>query len=112
MPARPAGPRSCWSRPGRSSSCWGPGGPAGKQAEQPHGENFALAGHSQRVTEGGGYRARGARGMPVGKLAPPTPRSEGDPVYRPRNAFESADTVNRVVALLVRFPELHSIRSN
>ena len=35
-----------------------------------------------------------------------------DPVYRPRNAFESADTVNRVVALLVRFPELHSIRSN
>ena len=33
-------------------------------------------------------------------------------MYRPRNAFESADTVNRVVALLVRFPELHSIRSN
>jgi hypothetical protein len=33
-------------------------------------------------------------------------------VYRPRNAFESADTVNRVVALLIRFPELHSIRSN
>jgi hypothetical protein len=33
-------------------------------------------------------------------------------VYRPRTAFESADTVNRVVALLVRFPELHSIRSN
>lgn len=33
-------------------------------------------------------------------------------VYRPRNAFESSDTVNRVVALLVRFPELHSIRSN
>jgi hypothetical protein len=33
-------------------------------------------------------------------------------VYRPRNAFQSADTVNRVVALLVRFPELHSIRSN
>lgn len=31
---------------------------------------------------------------------------------RPRTAFESADTVNRVVALLVRFPELHSIRSN
>ncbi|MBV8298304.1 MAG: hypothetical protein JO083_01910 [Candidatus Eremiobacteraeota bacterium] len=28
------------------------------------------------------------------------------------SAFESADTVNRVVALLVRFPELHSIRSN
>jgi hypothetical protein len=26
--------------------------------------------------------------------------------------FESADTVNRVVALLVRFPELHSVRSN
>ncbi len=33
-------------------------------------------------------------------------------MYRPRNAFESADTVNRVVALLVRFPEIHSIRSN
>jgi hypothetical protein len=33
-------------------------------------------------------------------------------VHRPRTAFESADTVNRVVALLVRFPELHSIRSN
>jgi hypothetical protein len=33
-------------------------------------------------------------------------------VYRPRTAFESADTVNRVVALLTRFPELHSIRSN
>ena len=29
-----------------------------------------------------------------------------------RSAFESADTVNRVVALLVRFPEIHSIRSN
>ena len=28
------------------------------------------------------------------------------------SAFESADTVNRVVALLVRFPELHSLRSN
>jgi hypothetical protein len=27
-------------------------------------------------------------------------------------AFESADTVNRVVALLVRFPELHSVRSS
>jgi hypothetical protein len=27
-------------------------------------------------------------------------------------AFESADTVNRVVALLLRFPELHSVRSN
>jgi hypothetical protein len=26
--------------------------------------------------------------------------------------FESADTVNRVVALLVRFPEIHSVRSN
>jgi hypothetical protein len=33
-------------------------------------------------------------------------------VYAPRHAFESADTVNRVVALLVRFPELHSFRSN
>jgi hypothetical protein len=28
------------------------------------------------------------------------------------SAFESADTVNRVVALLSRFPELHSVRSN
>ncbi|HEX3465735.1 MAG TPA: hypothetical protein VHS78_16925 [Candidatus Elarobacter sp.] len=28
------------------------------------------------------------------------------------SAFESADTVNRVVALLMRFPELHSVRSN
>jgi len=27
-------------------------------------------------------------------------------------AFESADTVNRVVSLLVRFPELHSVRSS
>ena len=35
-----------------------------------------------------------------------------EPVFRPRTAFESADTVNRVVALLVRFPELHSLRSN
>jgi hypothetical protein len=33
-------------------------------------------------------------------------------VYRPRHAFDSADTVNRVVALLVGFPELHSLRSN
>lgn len=31
---------------------------------------------------------------------------------RPRTAFESADTVNRVVALMVRFPELHGIHSN
>jgi hypothetical protein len=30
----------------------------------------------------------------------------------PRPAFESADTVNRVAALLLRFPELHSVRSN
>ena len=29
-----------------------------------------------------------------------------------RPSFESADTVNRVVALLERFPELHSVRSN
>src|SRR5258707_573037 len=45
---------------------------------------------------------------------PSRPRAveERAPVHRPRNAFESADTVNRVVALLVRFPELHSIRSN
>ena len=34
-------------------------------------------------------------------------------MYTPRpSAFESADTVNRVVALLVRFPEIHSVRSN
>jgi hypothetical protein len=33
-------------------------------------------------------------------------------VYTPRTAFESNDTINRVVALLVRFPEIHSIRSN
>jgi hypothetical protein len=34
-------------------------------------------------------------------------------MYTPRPpAFESADTVNRVVALLVRFPEVHSVRSN
>jgi len=34
-------------------------------------------------------------------------------MYTPRTpAFESADTVNRVVALLVRFPEVHSVRSN
>ncbi len=33
-------------------------------------------------------------------------------MYTPRpSAFES-DTVNRVVALLTRFPELHSVRSN
>ncbi len=31
---------------------------------------------------------------------------------RPRPAFASADTVNRVVALLVRFPQIHSLRSN
>src|SRR3984885_16166151 len=43
---------------------------------------------------------------------PEAARKSRAPVYRPRNAFESADTVNRVVALLVRFPELHSIRSN
>jgi hypothetical protein len=42
----------------------------------------------------------------------PEPQRERAPVHRPRAAFESADTVNRVVALLVRFPELHSIRSN
>ncbi|MGB8266194.1 MAG: hypothetical protein WCE44_07740 [Candidatus Velthaea sp.] len=33
-------------------------------------------------------------------------------MYTPHSAFESTDTVNRVVALLVRFPEIHSIRSN
>lgn len=31
---------------------------------------------------------------------------------RPRPAFASADTVNRVVALLVRYPEIHSLRSD
>jgi len=33
-------------------------------------------------------------------------------MHTPSPAFESADTVNRVVALLIRFPELHSVRSN
>jgi len=33
-------------------------------------------------------------------------------VHTPRPAFESNDTVNRVVALLIRFPEIHSIRSS
>jgi hypothetical protein len=33
-------------------------------------------------------------------------------VHTPRSAFESNDTVNRVVALLYRFPEIHSIRSS
>jgi len=33
-------------------------------------------------------------------------------MHVPRPSFESADTVNRVVALLLRFPELHSVRSN
>jgi hypothetical protein len=33
-------------------------------------------------------------------------------VNLPRPTFESADTVNRVVALLVRFPQIHSLRSN
>jgi hypothetical protein len=33
-------------------------------------------------------------------------------VHSPRSAFESNDTVNRVVSLLIRFPEIHSIRSN
>ena len=33
-------------------------------------------------------------------------------MHVPRPSFESADTVNRVVALLVRVPELHSVRSN
>jgi hypothetical protein len=45
-------------------------------------------------------------------VGPAPSRRERAPVYRPRTAFESADTVNRVVALLVRFPELHGIRSN
>ena len=33
-------------------------------------------------------------------------------VHTPRSAFESNDTVNRVVSLLIRFPEIHSIRSS
>ncbi len=33
-------------------------------------------------------------------------------MHTPHSAFESTDTVNRVVALLVRFPEIHSLRSN
>ncbi len=33
-------------------------------------------------------------------------------MHTSRSAFESNDTVNRVVALLVRFPEIHSIRSS
>lgn len=33
-------------------------------------------------------------------------------MHTPRSAFESNDTVNRVVALLIRFPEIHSIRSS
>ncbi|HTW83209.1 MAG TPA: hypothetical protein VMD91_03950 [Candidatus Sulfotelmatobacter sp.] len=34
-------------------------------------------------------------------------------MYTPRPlAFDSADTVNRVVALLVRYPEIHSVRSS
>lgn len=33
-------------------------------------------------------------------------------MHTPRSAFESNETVNRVVALLIRFPEIHSIRSS
>jgi hypothetical protein len=33
-------------------------------------------------------------------------------VHTPRSAFEFNDTVNRVVSLLIRFPEIHSIRSS
>ncbi len=33
-------------------------------------------------------------------------------MHTPRSAFESNDTVNRVVSLLIRFPEIHSIRSS
>ena len=43
---------------------------------------------------------------------PPQVPNWRSPCTAPRTAYESADTVNRVVALLVRFPELHSIRSN
>ena len=43
----------------------------------------------------------------------PPPRSPRESAMSsPRSSpFDSADTVNRVVALLVRFPELHSVRS-
>lgn len=56
---------------------------------------------------------KGGLGTGSEVLAPPVlePR-EKTPVQTPHSAFESADTVNRVVALLVRFPEIHSIRSN
>jgi len=48
----------------------------------------------------------------MGRPPNPEPSRERVPVHRARAAFESSDTVNRVVALLVRYPELHSIRSN
>jgi hypothetical protein len=56
--------------------------------------------------------AKGARRIAVRRTAPHLEPEEERAVFRPRHAFESADTVNRVVALLVRFPELHSLRSN
>ena len=44
--------------------------------------------------------------------APPNPfPKDVTPVPTPRAPFESADTVNLIVALLVRFPELSSLRS-
>src|ERR1700687_3276046 len=50
----------------------------------------------------------------VGITAPPPPPPPAErrmPIPRTLT-FESADTVNRVVALLVRFPDVHSVRSN
>jgi hypothetical protein len=47
------------------------------------------------------------------KLSRPAARpKERTLVHTPRSAFESNDTVNRVVSLLIRFPEIHSIRSS
>lgn len=43
---------------------------------------------------------------------PPSRPRKRTLVHSPRSAFESNDTVNRVVSLLIRFPEIHSIRSS
>ena len=64
-----------------------------------------------------GFRqlGRGAKGAPKGGsevFGPAARLKERVPVHTSRSAFESNDTVNRVVALLVRFPEIHSIRSS
>ena len=52
-----------------------------------------------------------ASSRPVTPSSPSRPPERVMHTARP-SAFESADTVNRVVALLVHFPELHSVRSN